>query len=168
MRKSSRFAMVMVLAAFDAAILSGSAPAATTTSTFAVTMTITADCLITSSNTLAFGSSGVLAANVDANTTLGVQCTNTTPYNIGLNAGTGSGATVASRKMTGPSSALINYSLYTTAGRTTVWGNTVGTDTVAGTGNGSTQTSTIYGRVPSQSTPAPGSYTDTVTVTVTF
>lgn len=142
--------------------------AATTTSTFQVTMTITADCLITSTNTLAFGSSGVIAANVDASANLGVQCTNTTPYNIGLNAGTGSGATVASRKMTGPASALINYSLYTTAGRTIVWGNTVGTDTVAGTGNGSTQTSTIYGRVPAQSTPAAGAYTDTITVTVTF
>jgi hypothetical protein len=42
---------------------------------------------------------------------LQVQCTNGTPYSIGLNAGAGSGATVAVRKMT-HGSATIDYSLY--------------------------------------------------------
>ena len=51
---------------------------------------------------------------------------------------------------------------------TVVWGNTVGTDTVAGTGNGASQAYTIRGRVPIQTTPAPGAYADTVTVTVTY
>jgi spore coat protein U-like protein len=39
---------------------------------------------------------------------------------------------------------------------------------VSGTGNGAGQTITIFGRVPAQTTPAPGTYTDTVTVTVTY
>jgi spore coat protein U-like protein len=39
---------------------------------------------------------------------------------------------------------------------------------VSATGNGADQTFTIYGRVPAQTTPAPGTYTDTVTVTVTY
>jgi len=47
-------------------------------------------------------------------------------------------------------------------------GNTVSTDTVAATGNGASQSYTVYGRVPAQTTPAPGTYTDTVTVTVTY
>jgi spore coat protein U-like protein len=58
--------------------------------------------------------------------------------------------------------------LYSNAGRTTVWGNTVGTDTVAGTGTGATQSLTVYGRVPVQSTPGAGTYTDTVITTVTY
>jgi spore coat protein U domain-containing protein, fimbrial subunit CupE1/2/3/6 len=71
------------------------------------------------------------------------------------------------RKMTS-GGANVTYSLYTDTGRTTVWGNTVGTDTVAATGNGASQSYTVFGRVPSQSTPAPGTYTDTITVTVTY
>src|SRR5207253_995723 len=141
--------------------------AATTTTTFTVQMTITASCTIVSAATLNFGSQGVLTANVDQSSILQVTCTNTTPYNIGLNAGTGSGATVAVRKMTS-GGATINYSLYTDAGRSTVWGNTVSTDTQAGTGSGAAQNYTVYGRIPAQTTPAPGNYADTITVTVTY
>jgi spore coat protein U-like protein len=49
-----------------------------------------------------------------------------------------------------------------------VWGITIGTDTVSATGNGAAQTHTVYGRVPAQTTPAPATYSDTVTVTVTY
>jgi spore coat protein U-like protein len=65
-------------------------------------------------------------------------------------------------------SALINYSLFSDSGRTVNWGNTVGTDTVAATGNGSAQAYNVYGRIPAQTTPAPATYTDTITVTVTY
>jgi spore coat protein U-like protein len=141
--------------------------AATVTSTFTVQMTVTSSCVINSTSTMDFGTQGVLTANVDSTSTLAVQCTNTTAYNIGLDAGTGTGATVAVRKMTNGSK-TINYSLYTTSARTTVWGNTVGTDTVAATGNGASQSYTVYGRVPAQTTPAAAAYTDTITVTVTY
>lgn len=141
--------------------------ASSTTSTFTVQVTVTSSCVINSASTLNFGSQGVLTAAVDNTSTLQVQCTNTTPYNIGLDAGAGSGATVAARKMTN-GSATVTYSLYTDAGRATVWGNTVGTDAVAATGNGASQTYTVYGRVPAQTTPAAATYTDTVTLTVTY
>ncbi|WP_409528142.1 spore coat protein U domain-containing protein [Rhizobium sp.] len=39
---------------------------------------------------------------------------------------------------------------------------------VTGTGTGSPQTLTVYGRVPAQNTPAPGTYSDTVVVTVSY
>jgi len=145
----------------------GDAAATTTTSSFSVTMTLNASCTIVSTATLNFGSQGVLTANVDQTTTLQVQCTNTTPYNIGLDAGAGTGATVTTRKLTSGAN-TVNYSLYSDSGRTTVWGNTVGTNTVSATGSGASQTYTIYGRVPPQTTPAPGTYTDTITVTVTY
>jgi len=145
----------------------GASHAASTTTTFAVQATVTATCTINSATTLNFGSVGVLASNVDQSSTIQVTCTNTTPYNIGLDAGTGSGATVAVRKLTS-GGATINYSLYTSNAYSTVWGTTVGTDTQAGTGNGSAQSYTVFGRIPPQTSPAPGSYADTITVTVTY
>jgi spore coat protein U-like protein len=130
-------------------------------------MTIAASCGIVSAPTLTFTNPGALTANVDAQSTLVVQCTNTTPYNIGLDAGAGSGATVTTRKMTS-GGVTVSYSLYTDINRTTVWGNTVGTNTVSQTGNGQNQSFTIYGRAPPQNAPAPGTYTDTINVTVTY
>jgi spore coat protein U-like protein len=155
------------LAVMLATVLSGAAFGSTTTSTFQSQITIAATCTILSTTTLDFGTQGVLSANIDQTNTIQVQCTNTTPYNIGLDVGIGSGATVAVRKMTS-GGVTINYSLYSNAGRTTVWGNTIGTDTVASTGTGAAQNFTVYGRVPAQTTPAPATYTDTVTVTVTY
>ena len=70
--------------------------------------------------------------------------------------------------MTGPSSATVAYGLYQDSGHGTNWGNTVGTDTVSGTGNGNAQTLNVYGQIGSQTTPQPGAYADTVNVTVTF
>jgi spore coat protein U-like protein len=161
--------MRLALAISSAAVLglaNSGARALTATSSFSVTITITATCTIVSTSTLAFPTQTFMAGNVDQTTTLQVQCTNTTPYNIGLDAGTGSGATVTTRKMTSGAN-TINYSLYSDSGHSTVWGNTVGTNTVAATGNGSPISYTIYGRVPQQ-TPVPGSYADTITVTVTY
>ena len=136
------------------ALFGSAAHATTTTTTFQVQMTIQANCTINSASSLDFGTQGTLTSNVDQSSTLQVQCTNTTPYNIGLDAGTGSGASVTTRKMTN-GAATINYSLYTNSGRTTVWGNTVSTDTVSATGNGAAQSYSVYGRVPAQTTPAP-------------
>ena len=70
--------------------------------------------------------------------------------------------------MTAPGGALVNYTLYSDTNRTTVWGQTIGTDTVSASGSGAAQSYTVYGRVPVQTTPAPGAYTDTITVTVTY
>jgi spore coat protein U-like protein len=157
----------LAVAAFCLLALATRSHAATATSTFTVQMTVTSSCVINSASTLNFGSQGVLTANVDQTSTLQVQCTNTTPYNIGLDAGTGTGATVAARKMSS-GGATVTYSLYSDSGRTTVWGNTVGTNTVAAVGNGASQSYTVYGRVPPQTTPAAATYTDTITVTVTY
>ena len=161
-----RSKLALILAAC-LSIVSGAVYGATTTTTFTVQITITASCTINSASTLNFGSQGVLTANVDQTSTIQVQCTNTTPYNIGLNAGTASGATVTTRKMTN-GGATVNYFLYSNSGRTTNWGNTVGTDTVSSAGTGASQSFTVYGRVPTQTTPTPATYTDTITVTVTY
>jgi len=157
-----------VLAVILPVVLSGTAFAATTTTTFQVQITIQASCTILSASTLNFGTQGVLAANVDQTSILDVQCTNTTPYNVGLDAGLFSGATTSTRKMTGPDATGLGYSLFRDTSRTLNLGNVVGTDTVSSTGNGSAQPHTVFGRVPASEFVAPGSYADTITATITF
>jgi spore coat protein U-like protein len=156
------------------ALAGGPAVATTTQSTFAVNLTIQAQCVINSTAALNFPTSGVLGgasgtANTDQTTTVAVQCTNTTPFNIGLDAGTTTGATTTVRKLlnTG-STATVNYTLWQDSGHSTNWGNQVGTDTVSDTGSGASHSYTVFGRIPPQTTPAPGTYADTVTVTVTY
>lgn len=156
------------LSLFALSAIAGAAAAATTTTTFQVQLNIQAQCTIVSATALDFGTTGVINASVDQASTLNVQCTNTTPYSIGLNSGTTVGGTIAVRLLSGPLAATTQYSLYTTNARTVVWGNTIGVDTISGIGNGSSQSYTIYGRVPVQATSAPGTYTDTITVTVTY
>lgn len=154
-------------AAIYALDISG-AGAATATGQFNVTLTLQASCQVTSTSNVAFGTSSIFTTPLTATGSVAVQCTNTTPYNVGLNAGTGTGATTTNRLMTG-GGATIGYQLFRDAARTLNWGNTVGTDTLAGTGNGQAQTLTVYGLVPVPTTvPAPGTYTDTVQVTVTY
>ena len=136
-----------------------------TTASFTVTAVVQATCTIIA-NPLAFGTySGLL---INATSTLSVTCTNTTSYNIGLNAGTATGATVTNRSMTGPSSALLGYKLFSNSGLTTNWGNTVGTNTLGGTGSGALQPLSVRGQIPAGQYVRPGSYTDTITATITY
>lgn len=143
------------------------AQALTATGSFNVRVTIAATCVVTTATDLDFGTQGVLAANIDQTSAITVTCTNLTPYNIGLNQGV-NGASVTTRQMKAAGPALINYSLFSDAGRTVNWGNTVGTDTVAATGTGSAQSFTVFGRIPPQPSPIPALYTDTITVTITY
>ncbi len=166
--KMAKARWITVGAALVAVGLAGVPAFATTstaTTTFTVTATVNATCTI-SATSLAFGTYASAAAT--AQSTISVTCSNTTAYNVGLNQGTTTGATVTSRQMTGPSGATLNYALYQNSGLTTNWGNTAGTDTVSGTGNGAAQTLTVYGQIAGGQFPAAGSYTDTVTATVYY
>ncbi len=64
--------------------------------------------------------------------------------------------------------ALLNYGLYSNGTWTTNWGNTSGTNWVSGTGNGAAQNITVYGQIPAGQYVTPGSYADTIAVTVTY
>jgi spore coat protein U-like protein len=148
-------------------VVAGSAPAmaATATANLAVSMSILGTCAVTG-GALNFGSVNAMAANLDVATTLAVTCTSGTSYTVGLSAGAGSGATYAARKMTAGAS-TVTYSLYQDAARTTVWGET-GAAALSLAGTGAAQTVNVYGRVPTQAVPGAGTYSDTVTVTVTY
>lgn len=162
----------LALSAAAAALLFGATPqqaeaTTTVTATIAVSAAVLSSCGVTALP-LAFGNySPTQATNTTAQTTVAVTCTNGTPYTVGLNAGGGTGATVATRKLTSGSNTL-NYTLYSDSGYSTVWGNTIGTNTVAGTGSGLIQTINVYGSISAlQAVPA-GAYTDSITVSLTY
>lgn len=117
-------------------------------------------------NPLSFGN--YTGAKLQATTTLQIACTGGDPYNVGLNAGTGAGATITTREMTGPGGAEMGYQLFSNSGYSVNWGNTIGTNTVTGTGNGAVQTLTVYGQIPAGQSPPTGNYTDTITATLTY
>lgn len=132
-----------------------------------VTITIAADCAVTGSTAVDFGSVGVLTAAATASGSVSVACTETTPYQIGLDAGAGANATTTTRYMTS-ANGQIAYQLFRDNARTSNWGNIRDTDTQGSTGTGAAQTFPVYGRVAAQSTPAPGTYSDVVTISVTY
>jgi spore coat protein U-like protein len=142
--------------------------AATTTTTFTVQIQIVNMCVIVSTPNLNFGIVGVIgAAGVSTAGTIAVQCTTLAPYNIGLDAGIGTGATVANRLMTSGTK-TVAYSLFSDPTFQQVWGNTIGTNTVASIGTGASQAFTVFGHAPAQATPGAGIYNDVITVTATF
>ena len=143
----------------------------TATASFNVTLTVQASCAVNAS-ALNFGTASAPSQNITGQTTVGVTCTNTTPYNIGLDEGTVAGSTVTGRLMagtaTGNTSTTVQFQLYQDSGRTVAWGKTQGTDTVSGTGTGVMQNITVYGAVPVQGLPKPDTYKTTITATVFF
>jgi len=144
--------------------------AATATGVMTVTATVAASCVVGTS-ALAFGSAtsaAIQAGNVDVAGNVIVNCTTGSAYTVALGIGAGLGATMASRKLTSGAS-LLNYSIYTATARTTVWGDGTATSvTVAGTGSGADQSIPAYGRIFSGQIVPALTYTDTISVTVTY
>lgn len=155
----------------------GSCPvgASTTNNFWTVYATVTANCTINVS-TLDFGSTSSLGAAVSSSAPIDVQCTNTTPFSIGLN--NGAHATGSQRRLYSASTGqYVSYGLYLDSLFTQSWSSASSTTTCTngsntcyiGTGTGSDQTIYVYGRVPVQGgNPNPGTYSDTVVVTLTY
>ena len=134
---------------------------------FSATATVVNNCNITATN-LNFGATGLLKSALNATASITAKCTNGDAYRIALNGG--ATANVAARQMTrSGGGGAVNYQLYVDSGLTTTWGDgTGGTTQATGTGTGNSQMLTVYGVVPAQTTPAPGTYTDTITATISF
>jgi spore coat protein U-like protein len=172
LRQARPYAIAALLAgaAFGAFAFQVTQPAfaATATGTLGVSATITAECVVESTDPVAFGSQGVLDEAVTAEGNISVQCTSGQTYSVGLDGG-GAGATaVTTRVLTGPDDATINYDLFRDDQHTQNWGNTPATDTVDGTGTGTAVDIPVFGQIGAQTTPAAGAYSDTVNVTVTY
>lgn len=131
-----------------------------------VSATVVANCAI-SASPLAFAD--YTNAEVDATSTIDVTCSVDTDWVLALDEGGGVGATTSARTMSGPvGGGALGYALFSNTLRTTLWGNTEGSNTVAGTGNGAIQTQTVYGRITAGQFVGAGAYTDSVTATLTY
>jgi spore coat protein U-like protein len=92
-------------------------------------------------------------------------------HNIMITLSQGGGTSFATRRMVQGSDQLF-YNLYLDAGRTVIWGDGTGGTQAFITrnpqGNNQDLTLPIFGRVPPTQNVGVGSYTDTITVTLTF
>jgi spore coat protein U domain-containing protein, fimbrial subunit CupE1/2/3/6 len=153
-----------------AAVTAGAATSPATT-TLNVSANVASNCLVTAAP-LAFSDYDGSAA-VDGSADLSVRCSNGTLYTISL--GDGANGTIAQRKLESAAGDQLDYNLYTAAARSTIWGETVGVDTVGGKGKGMStnqaNTHTVYGTIPNnpanQDVPT-GLYSDQVAVTVAY
>ena len=164
-----------VTAAIVTSLSSLNAQAGTATANLAVSIQINASCTINAA-TLTFAATAgttLIASNVDANTTVSVTCTSGSPYSIGMD--NGANVSGSQRRMKSGSN-FLNYGLYVDSLYSNPWittgspsGCTPTGSCYLGTGSGSAQSVTIYGRVPAMGTAPPtGTYTDTVTMTITY
>lgn len=150
--------------------LAGTANAATKTDTMQVSANVVNNCVMSAAalNLGTFDGTN----NLSANSTIAVRCTSGTAFTVDLSTGAG---TYANRTMSNGTDTLA-YNLYTTSGYTTVWGD--GTSTTgrgSGTGAGmaaaNVQNLTVYGRLLASANTGPvgaGTYTDTITATITY
>ncbi|HEY8949747.1 MAG TPA: spore coat U domain-containing protein [Rhizomicrobium sp.] len=141
---------------------------ATISTTFTVKATVLASCQVTAAD-LDFGNYAPgTGSDTTADSNIDVTCTNGTHYTVALDGGS-TAHDVAAREMNDGNSHTLSYGLYTTAGFTTAWGDGSGsTTTVSGTGDGTAQSSTVFGQLPAGQYVPAGPYTDLITVTVTY
>ena len=156
-------------------ITPAAAQAGTATNSLTVQVTMPAACTIGAA-TLTFPSSSgtsLLTTALTASTNVSVTCTNSSPYSIGMDPG----ANFSTSRRMASAGAYIPYGLYLDSNDTQAWTTTTASASCSGgantcylgTGSGAAQLVPIYGKVPTVAVaPAPGTYSDTVTMTVTY
>ncbi|MBS0399089.1 MAG: spore coat protein U domain-containing protein [Proteobacteria bacterium] len=143
-----------------------------------VAQAVTVSCT-TSVSSLAFGIYNPLSPSADTSTgSLSVTCTGQGPgsksVSVGVALSAGLSGSFATRRMFSGANTL-DYNIYWSTAYTQVMGDgsggsfpgTAGPFTVFG-GSSTTVTGTMYGRIPALQDVAPGSYADTIVVTVTY
>lgn len=121
-------------------------------------------CRVVVATDLDFGSAGTLSANRDQTSTIQLQCPNGTAWRVNLDNGVNAAGNI--RRMASGAN-RITYELYRDAARQNRWGNATNNG-INGTGTNAAQSLTVYGRVPAQGNVPGGTYSDTITVTLTY
>lgn len=163
----------LALIAACAGFASSGLQAGTATSNLAVSATVVANCLI-STTALSFGNYDPISTHasnpLDSTGTVLTTCTTGSSPTItlgeGLNAGGGSSAASPVRQLKDASDNLLGYQLYSDSNRSDVWDNDSGV--AAPTPDGTQKSSTVYGRVAGGQNMPVGAYADTVVATVSF
>lgn len=120
---------------------------------------------ITSASNMDFGTTSTLTSEVNSSSAIQLQCPSNTQWQLGLSNGLNNVGTT--RRMRNQSN-YVRYELYQDSSRTKRWGNTANTDTYTGTGGANTIVVPVYGKVPVQNNVPAGSYSDTITVTLSY
>ena len=134
-----------------------------------VTLEVVATCHVTASD-LNFGA---IAANstvpVLGQATIELTCGRGVSAEIALDAGTSPGNNTSRRQMLNEAGkGRLDYDLFQDAGRTVHWGHRSGTDTLEVLFEGTLRVLPIYGQIPAGQRVPEGSYSDMITVTVTY
>lgn len=130
-----------------------------------VSATVINTCKVSSGNAMAFGNYDPMASS--DNTAMGtftMHCTSGTNATILLDQGAHAVKGSLTREMANGGD-LLRYQLYTTSSGSTVWDSKSGVSQVA---NGTAQTITVYGKIPRGQVVAPGTYADTVVITLSY
>lgn len=174
-----KFARTLALGAaaiLPLAMAAAPAHAGTANGTFNVTTTVVNSCLLGTTSALAFPNYDPTSATAtNGSTSISVTCTTGDAYVIALNYGA-NGGTAANRIMKSGTNTL-NYNLYTDSGYANVWKDSTvciagysgsNCDTGTGAGPATANSYTVYGQIAAQQNVPAGSYSDTITITVTF
>ena len=174
--------LIAKLALIALGTVAGAAHADQTTSSFVVKMTITKTCKVNTASIADIDLGTVAATDVavsqTGSTTFKVNCSNGTPFYIGLAPSNGNANGAGVMSGTGSNTDKVPYNLYSNSGYSTPWGNTATTTAVGngmqGTGKGMSNSPTdntvsfiAYAKA-TNSDFTPDSYKDTVTVNVNY
>ena len=144
------------------------AHADTADATMDVSLVVTESCAV-SAGSLNFTAQTDGANASDAEATIDLVCSPDTTYEVAL--GMGENSISQTRRLVDPETgAATSYQVYSDAGRTAVWGETSGVDTLGGTAGADGGAQLVaYGRVERDgSRLQAGNYSDSVIVTVNF
>lgn len=115
---------------------------------------------------LNFASINPISGNAyDSTATIIVTCPTATSFSVHLSPGAGA----YGQRIMSSGTNTMRYSLFLDSAMTEIWGDgTAGTSFWSGTAGSAGASHTVYGHIPYQPTTVPGTYTDTITVTVTY
>jgi spore coat protein U-like protein len=113
--RSAALAAVLSLAAATPAF-------AETNSNLAVSATVTNNCVVSTSPMVFAGVDVTSNAHLDSTADLSVRCTKDAAWSAMAGLGSGTGASLAQRRMKDAGINLLAYNLYTDSAKTTIWG----------------------------------------------
>lgn len=152
--------IVIVLVAALAVAMAGVAMAATATNNLTASATAISSCRIDSVSNVAFGNYDPTDStdNTAGSGSIVSRCTKNTTYRIYI---------TGTRTMTDGTD-LLEFDLYSDAGRTSVFPSTFAGATPATAANNSPTTTNVYGKIPAQDNVQAGSYSATLSATVEY
>lgn len=173
---SAKAPAVFLLLGFGAAGSVAAQTSQTVTDTFEVRIAIQGTCTLLTTSDIDFGTQVPTAGTHDQTGTINVQCTRDTPFTLGLDGGTTTSQVNARAMVNTPISPALPVQIPYTLSRDSFggasWGNDAGTNWYVGTGLGIGSAYnialTVYGRATLAGNEPPGTYTDTVTATLTY